>query len=243
MEISINIIGQVPKDDLAPDTIEDAFDFNEKKGIVIVSDGASESYDSKTLSKLICRNFIEKQIINHNWFNKLLSDFTEGIDVSSLSWSREAAFKRGSFASLLAIKHGHNKEIISLIAIGDSIAFLIDEERIINSFPYKTSSQFSLRPELISTVVNHNNFVNKSGLKKKYENRWDLEKLKDPIILCMTDSLGEWMLRNYEKKDPKWLGILNLNNSTDLSIFVKRQWELKDMRKDDITLIKIKKNN
>ena len=69
--------------------------------------------------------------------------------------------------------------------------------------------------------------------------RWDLKYLVHPVILCMTDSLGEWMLRNYENKNPKWAELLELNDESALKDLVRREWDLKEMRKDDITLIRI----
>ena len=239
MRIDIKIIGQVPKDDLAPDSNEDSFDFSEQKGIVVISDGASESYDSKTLSKLICSHYLDKQTINQEWIQNLLDAFSAQIDIESLSWSKKAAYKRGSYATLLALKNNSRHNRIILKGIGDSFAVLLDEEEIIETFPYKTSSQFHRHPELISSVYFHNTFITQSNLKKKYKDGWDLESLDHPVILCMTDSLGEWMLRNYENKNPKWAELLELNDESALKDLVRREWDLKEMRKDDITLIRI----
>lgn len=239
MIIDINFIGQVPKDDLAPDSIEDSFGINMPKGIIVISDGASESYDSRTLSKLICARYLFRQKIDQEWIRNLTSEFSSGVDIPSLSWSKEAAFRRGSFATLLALKKSRHNNRINLLGIGDSFAVLLEGGKIINTFPYKTSSQFHLRPELISTVFSHNTFITRHDFKKMHTEKWNLALLKDPIILCMTDSLGEWMLRKYEASDSTWIELLSLKDVSDLKHLVHRQWDLKEMRKDDITLLRI----
>ncbi len=238
MHIHIHYIGQVPKDPLALDTIEDSFGVDAQRGIIVISDGASESYDSRTLSKLICRKYLHSQIINQTWIQQLLLDFSSTVDISSLSWSKEAAYKRGSYATLLALKKSYSKDKVNIIGVGDSVAVLIDGKKIIDSFPYKKSSQFSQRPKLISTILDHNSFIKKSSFSKIYKYKFELSNIQNPIILCMTDALGAWVLRNYEEGNSKWIKLLDIKEEPELLALVEYEWDNKEMRRDDITLIK-----
>ncbi|HAE41546.1 MAG TPA: hypothetical protein DCG34_01335 [Clostridiales bacterium] len=239
MRFTVNVIGQVPKDKLAPDTIEDHYDFNTDKETVVISDGASESYDSKTLAKIICKKYIKSHIVNLDWVGEVISEFSSKIDIASLSWSKEAAYERGSFATLLAIKKQRNHNRINILGIGDSIAILIDENRIINTFPYNHSEEFRQHPQLISTNPDQNGFIGVTDFSKIHKRQWELSNLKEPIILCMTDSLGEWVLRNQEIGDLRWMELLHLTTQSELTVLVDSEWEKKEMRKDDITLVKI----
>lgn len=239
MRFSVHVIGQVPKDKLAPDTIEDYYDFNTDKETVVISDGASESYDSKTLAKLICKKYIKSHIVNLDWIGEVISDFSSNIDVATLSWSKDAAYKRGSFATVLAIKKQRNQDNVNILGIGDSLAILIDVNQIINTFPYNHSGEFRQHPQLISTNPDQNDFIGATNFSKIHKRRWMLSNLKDPLIFCMTDSLGEWVMRNWENGDLKWMELLHLTNQLELTTLVESEWKNKEMRKDDITLVKI----
>jgi len=237
MKFYFNFYGQVPKDQTAPDYIEDYLKIG--KDIAIISDGASESYDSRTFARLVCKHYKKRRKINQAWIKKITSEFASTVDVNTLSWSKEAAYRRGSFASLLAVYNSSVPNHINLFAIGDSIAVLVDGNKIQESYPYTQPKQFQSRPELLGSNPEHNRFVQDKKFKKVHSTHWDLSYISDPIILCMTDALGEWVLRNNETNDNIWEELLTVDNEEDFHKLVLDQWQTRQMRKDDITLIRI----
>lgn len=239
MRFKVHVIGQVPKDKMAPDAIEDHFAFSAEKEKLVISDGASESYDSRTLARILCKKYLKSHVVNLDWIHEVISEFFLKIDYPSLSWSKEAACKRGSFATLLAIEKRCNKEYVNILGIGDSIAILIDENQIISTYPYSQSKEFQRHPELISTNIEQNCFIGAEEFRNDHKCRWELGKYKEPVILCMTDALGEWVLRNNEYGEPKWKQLLQIDSQLELTTLVETEWEKKEMRKDDITLVKI----
>jgi hypothetical protein len=241
--MEIQFSGQVPKDKLAPDTIEDYYCHDNQKDLVAISDGASESYDSKTFARIICEKYKRRPFINldSNWIQAIIDEFCSTIDIPSLTWSKEAAYKRGSFATLLALRESNARNHhVKIIGIGDSLAVLLDGDIYKDSFPYQESSKFQQRPQLISTNLSQNKyFLDKRWFKENHYRQWGLSNYSNPIILCMTDALGEWTLRNAELGQPKWASLLKIKEVSELEALVIAEWENKNMRKDDITLIRV----
>jgi hypothetical protein len=237
--MDIQFIGQVPKDEMAPDLIEDCYGLSKNPEVIVLSDGASESYDSRTLSRLICEKFLTFPNPNLAWIESIIYDFSSKVDLTSLSWSKQAAYNRGSFATLLALYQTPSKKTITLFCIGDSFAVLLENGIYKDSFPYKKSKEFSQKPTLISTIRDQNTFIFSPGYPKTHILHWRLSAYRNPTVLCMTDALGQWALKNEEHDTPIWNGLLNISNQIDLVDLVNKEWEKKEMRKDDITFIKV----
>ena len=102
--MKILFAGQVPKDLSFPDTNEDAYEIAPDAGKIAMSDGASESYDSRAWARLLACRFVENSQIDHRWLAEAITEYTTRVDYASLSWSKQAAFERGSFATLLGIE-------------------------------------------------------------------------------------------------------------------------------------------
>src|SRR5271157_5084658 len=100
--ITILFEGIVPKE--STDTCEDYYKYDFERGIFALSDGASESYDSKSWSVLITELFIRSPVISDNWMNRASDEYFSQHDRGTMSWSQQAAFDRGSFATLLGIE-------------------------------------------------------------------------------------------------------------------------------------------
>src|ERR1039458_3551897 len=92
--------GQIPKEYTYPEDIEDTFTVSMETGTVAVSDGASESFDSKAWAKLLVKGYVGEPQFNSDWVRNRLDEYNCSFDVSSLSWSRMAAYERGRFATL-----------------------------------------------------------------------------------------------------------------------------------------------
>jgi len=68
-----------------------------------VSDGASVSFDSASWSRILARRFAQHPQFDPDWVAQAIADYAKLHDRDSLPWMQQAAFDRGSFASLLGV--------------------------------------------------------------------------------------------------------------------------------------------
>src|SRR5215831_6107800 len=132
--------------------IEDAIGARPLRGIYAVSDGASESFDSATWARLLVRRFVDAPDVNHGWLDKTVACYNRQFDRETMSWSAQAAFDRGSFATLTGVVLRSGGTLATILGVGDSIALLADGHTLVKSFPYDRPEQFKQRPILLSTV-------------------------------------------------------------------------------------------
>jgi len=230
--------GQVPKDLNFPESNEDAIALSEESYHLAISDGASESFDSQTWANLLVRQFIDNPIIDDDWLLLATNRYLSNFDLTRLSWAKEAAFERGSFATLLGVR-STGEYIIDVTAVGDSLAVLVDTDNYIDSFPYRSSVEFLQRPFLFCTNLNNNEFLLKPEQTPKIHQIWSVQNLKSPFVLCMTDALGEWALKKQSEGDPQWDTLIGITDTSQLSALVQEERAGKEMRIDDVTLVTI----
>src|SRR3990167_3467482 len=95
----------VPKDAAYPESNEDAFRYSEVDRRYAISDGASESFDAKTWATLLTERYLCEPGVSSAWAQEAVSEYKGKIDFDQLSWSKQAAYERGSFATLLGIEY------------------------------------------------------------------------------------------------------------------------------------------
>lgn len=234
--------GKVPKDFNYPEANEDAFEVDTNIGLVALSDGASESFDSKTWAKILVEAFICAPDVNPEWLSEIINNYISRFDFTNLSWSQEAAFNRGSFASFLGLKIYKDQSAIDVLAIGDSLAVLLDGAVFLRSYPYSDPEYFKNRPELISTNSMHNKFFFESNFIAGHSEKWNLYEVKTPIVICMTDALGEWALKNEKEGNPQWSLLSSFTNESELKALVVEERLNMRMRVDDTTLLTLALN-
>lgn len=231
-------VGQVPKDINFPDDNEDAIKIVPDSGKIIVSDGASESYDSRTWARLLVSSSVEWAGLNRDWLSVAIASYKAQFDLTNLSWSKQAAFARGSFATLLLVEHSMENEI-NLFVVGDSLAVLLDNTELIESFPYVRAEEFLKRPELISTDAGLNSFLESPDFISKRKKTWSIKDITVPIVLCMTDALGQWALRREEEGNPVWQRLCEIKDEIEFTDLVNSERLRRNMRVDDTTLIRL----
>jgi hypothetical protein len=229
--------GQVPKDASFPEANEDAIAVALDEGRVAISDGASESFDSKTLAHLLVGHFQHCPVLSSTWLMEVIADYESHFDVTSLSWSKRAAFDRGSFATLLGIEHYTSLDSLNVVAVGDSLAVLVEDTESAMVFPYAHSRDFQQRPQLVSTKASLNALTDDQRLLGAYRTTWLVRGRASSRVLCMTDALGEWALRCAEEGCPKWSDLTAITALSDLETLVARERGSKRMRVDDVTLV------
>jgi hypothetical protein len=231
--------GQVPKDPTYSEANEDRLELSVESGRIAVSDGASESFDSQTWAGLLVKKFVHDPALGKGWLAELVSEYAKKFDVNSLSWSKQAAFERGSFATLLGIENYPLHGTIDVLSVGDSLAILLDQNELIGSYPYSSSVEFQQRPELFSTSPAHNSFFDSPDFFTLHHQTWNISDKKNPVLLCMTDALGEWALRLAQEGNPQWRLLAAMKDVSLLQSLVLEERAHKRMRIDDVTLVSI----
>ncbi len=231
--------GQVPKDPDYPESTEDAVAIAPDAGRLAISDGASESFDSKTWAQLLVESFVRSPGLSPGWLPEVVRQYNAQYDVSMLSWSKHAAFERGSFATLLGVDECPTHAAVEVLSVGDSLAVLLSKSGLIDSFPYNGAQQFQQRPELFCTNPSHNGFIGEPDFFSRHHKTWDLKQLENPVVLCMTDALGEWALRMTQEGSPQWEVLLSISDNAQLQALICSEREQRRIRVDDVTLISI----
>lgn len=229
--------GTVPKEFASPEANEDALALSDDGARFALSDGASDSFNSKLWANLLAHKFLADPGLNADWLAAALADYAAAHDFASMSWSKQAAFERGSFATLLGGEYFPEHHAVELLGVGDTVALLFDAGDLVCAWPLDDPERFQERPSLLSTVARHNDFLTTGDFRTKHVKIVQLAELRAPQLLCMTDALGEWALRSLRDKDSGVSDLLSLQSEEQLAELVLRERAAKRMRIDDSTLL------
>lgn len=212
---------------------EDNCAYDEDRQIFVVSDGASISYDSALWSKILTDHFVKCPEVDEPWLDLARKEFSGSHNFLDLPWNKQAAFDRGSFATLLGLKFDTDKGKADVLGVGDSVLVMIDDvEGWITSYPYEEPSQFRQDPILISTN-SRSLFVPEESIQPL-----QLSEYTGVIrLLLMTDALGAWCLeRGYEGA----VRLTELDDEEEFKDFLRTEQNAQRMRVDDATLMVLK---
>jgi hypothetical protein len=209
-----------------------------RKGVYAISDGASVSFDSASWSRILVRRFAQNPNFSRAWLSAAIAEFNALYDRDALPWMQQAAFDRGSFASLLGVRVLNEGEQIHVIAIGDSLAVLCDGDQIQATFPYLNAAEFEQRPQLLCTNPSENTFIDEENFDRARVARWSFWGLEKPTLFCMTDALGQWVLSSNGNPSPI-TSIRGLRTKRQFARFVETERSSSRMRRDDTTLLAI----
>lgn len=227
--------GVVPKYVDRPEDTEDFVSCGSDVGRIIVCDGASESFDAKGWARILV-DTVSGSDLTPELLDTCVDRFYELHDVARLSWSKAAAFERGSFSTLLIGQDDPSAKTVSITALGDSVAVLTDGMTILSSFPYESSSQFSERPMLFAANKAQNARVWSSDVGVSSD-VWSYADA-DLYFLCMTDALGEWLMRNVESGNVDAISqLVGMASEQDFVAFVESARDSKSIRRDDTSLV------
>lgn len=235
--MKVHFSASIPKEIGSPLDNEDFFNIDLEGGRVVVCDGASESFDSRTWGKILGDLFIEDPTISSEWLACAVRRFQEKIDVRSLSWSKQAAYARGSFSTLLGVCECPGGGI-DIIGVGDSLFVYLENGEVRLTFPYVHSDSFRNHPTLFSTCLEQNQWLmeeHRSGINTFLPP----SRLSDRFVFLMTDALGEWFLKAVEGDDPSWKLLFKIQTINDFEEFILSKRREKIMRMDDSTLMVI----
>jgi len=233
--VKVQFKGKIAKESAYNSDNEDALSCSPTKGVAVISDGASESFDAKNWSTILVNRYQMNQDFNARWLKITINSYKRKFNSQELNWSRQAAYNRGSYASLLGVVEVNPTKSLDVFSIGDSLAVLLRNNQLVDTFPYKNSVEFNQHPELVSTIFSNNSYLFEDNFFEKHRVSWPIDV--NTTVLLMTDALGAWSLRNNEKKNEVWTTLSNVKHKKDLLEIVEYERQEKTMRVDDSTLI------
>ena len=233
----IDFAGSCPKDLSEPDANEDKFAVATDGSRAALCDGASESYDSRLWASQLAARFIRDPAVNAAWVEEAVQAFNAAYDLDAMSWSKQLAFERGSFATLLGVEHDRDHGVVDVLAVGDCVALLMDGEDLIGAWPFDDPERFKEHPTLLATLAAHNSFVGELGFYTGAHRTWHLGEYMEPRLLCISDALAEWVLRQAHCGSPRLSRLVNMRSEEELCELVITEREAKRVRIDDSTLL------
>ncbi|RYY02188.1 MAG: hypothetical protein EOO53_14230 [Gammaproteobacteria bacterium] len=237
MALTILFTGTVPKHSDAPADNEDAFRIEAALGRIALSDGASESFDAKNWAQLIVANVMSAALTN-DLIIACAGAYEQLHDPALLTWSKAAAYERGSFATLLLAQDKADLNSVEITSVGDSLAVWGNEKGFIETLPYKSSREFDEKPTLLATRLVMNPSLENAENNFCQSTTWSYEGLDRCYLLCMTDALGHWLLSRQEMGD--FEAYTKLRTMSELDSFqrlVESEREAGNLRRDDTTLV------
>jgi hypothetical protein len=242
----------VPKDPAAPELNEDSLGCDESRQVFVLSDGASESFNSRLWSRILVGVGLEVRPRSPRGFCQALrhcinvyDDWCRGL---VMTWAEEAAFARGSFATLLAVRAARGAGDALVLGTGDSLAVLAAGNEIVSTFPYTSAEQFAERPHLLSTraalnrlggidIVEALRSLCREEPAGPIHRKWRLEGMRDARVVCVTDAVGAWLLDGESRGEPRLRRLLEIASAEELRSLVEEERRQRRMRLDDSTLL------
>jgi hypothetical protein len=199
-----------------------------------LSDGASVSFDSGRWANILARRFSENQDISYDWICAAIAEYSAAYDREAMPWMLQAAFDRGSFATLLGVVFLPDWRGLRVFAIGDSILAFVDSGQVVRTIPYVQSSEFDQTPCLLSTNPIENRWLDEAVISQAcYE--LNIASHREPNILLMTDALGRWLLE--QKNSERVYLLLGLRDDQEFRQLVEQERSEGRLKRDDTTLV------
>jgi len=231
--------GTVPKSLDHPQENEDKYFYSEEAQRMALCDGASISYDSKSWAEIVAKRFVENPDIGEDWLSSTVNLFKESHDESSMSWSQQGAYERGSFSTLLGIELLPDKNAVRITAIGDSAVILVDDDGLKCAWPFEKDEdlvRFNDPPTLLSTNIHQNTFFRDAAMDK-FSTVLQFGKLKSPRLFCMTDEIARWALREGIYGGCRFGDLLALKTKEQFEDLIHDERAARTMLFDDSTLV------
>ncbi|NBT25051.1 MAG: hypothetical protein EBT09_00540 [Actinobacteria bacterium] len=230
-----------------PDDAEDAFACSTDGRSVAVTDGASLSFDPRTWAQVLASAFVTSSTVHltglsGEWLASVSASYRSQVVREGWNWAQEAAFGLGSFSTMLGVRACERHDGVHLVAIGDTVAVLVNGGRRLRSFPLSDPFDFTLNPDLCSTVHDHNRVDANGNVRGGRTQYWDLSGWDEPILLCMTDALAQWALHRDTQAGIRtgsdvWTILAGLRTTEQLRSLVRAEQSTRSMRIDDVTLV------
>ena len=238
VRLRTDFFASTPKDPQHPELNEDAWLANDVGQRWALSDGASESYDSRSWALALVARYVDDPAVDARWIEQAALAYAASVDVSALSWAKQAAFERGSFGTLLGVELAPNAAEVEVLAIGDSLAAHVRDGQMLASYPFQEPSGFADRPLLVSTVPAANAFASAPDFVTRNSSRTWTVNPGDHIYL-MTDAVGQWLLQELDHSPASLDVIEQLADGDQFHALVRSLRSERRLRLDDSTLVRL----
>jgi hypothetical protein len=201
-----------------------------------LSDGASVSYDPRAWAGILARRFTENTAVSYDWLQAAITEFRTAHDRENMPWMHQAAFDRGSFATLLGIEVSPDWRAARVFAVGDTLLAFVDAGQLVRTIPYVQADDFDRSPQLLSTNPIENRWLDEDEISNAWH-ELNIGSHETPTLLLMTDALGRWLL---DQPDLSRISrLLNIQSEQEFLDFVEGERAARRLKRDDTTLIVI----
>jgi hypothetical protein len=233
----VEFAASVPKDATTPALNEDAWAHDDTMTCVALSDGASESFDSKSWARLLVDRYVNDQRFDTDWVSQAVKGYVSQVDFDSLGWAQQRAFDRGSFATLLGLTLAENDVDLDVLSVGDSLAIHVRDGIVLDTYPFTHPEQFNARPKLVSTKSSSNAFLAEPGFFGTCSKTWTVQP--GDVIFAATDAVGQWFLSQMHAETNVLDTLAEAMSDVDFSMLVERLRAEHQMKLDDSTLVRL----
>ena len=124
--------------------IQDKYSINLKQKVVSIADGTTQSYDSGYWANLLCEHFTNNPKFQTSTLVKEFKEKAIKVKNRDVQFSPNPAkaalerdkLKKGSTSTFLGIQI-KNKDTLRVVSLGDSNIFILNDNRIKKSYPFK----------------------------------------------------------------------------------------------------------
>jgi hypothetical protein len=239
--MSIKILQLHKKSSYEYKFIQDKYDINYNNKTVALADGTTQSFNSENWASLLTSSFVQKPTFDidkliYQFKEKALEFEDEKYEYSSnpakakLEKDKKQHGGTSTFIGLQFIQ----KNVIEVIACGDSCLFVLKPNNKFISFPFEDVNKLDECKYFINT---------KKIIEDKVESTF-FRKIKincdvNDTLFVATDALSRLILVK-----PYILSqLLEIKNFDQFLDFCNNHWNMKEMQEDDISLIIIPLSN
>jgi len=238
MEIRYGAL-QEPKPGAKADQCEDALAYSDTRGLVAVSDGASNAFESRLWARLLAQGFVADSPLGFgddgllSWTDSVAYRWSEAIPWQALSVFQKAKAREGSASTLVGLELTTSSRRPTAgtwrcLALGDSCLFQVSGDRLAEKLPVSRSADFGLHTPLLYTERDSNRQNIPAAV------RWHGTWQQGDCFFLLTDAIAQWFLREDERGAAPWKTLISLDEA-GFSAFVKEKRARHQMRQDDVT--------
>ena len=218
--------------------IQDKYCYSEEKGIIAISDGATQGFKSEIWAEMLVNNFVQNPEFEIEKFlidlEKYAQDFSE-IEFEpnpnpALRILELRKIADGSYATFMGIEV--RKDTLRYVSSGDVCGFVKTTDGL-QSFPFSNVEELDKDKGFLSTtrLLNHQ-------VKQEQFRSGKLSIKENDKIILMTDAVARLTLRDNNIIDK----ILHLEDFESFKDYIISEWEAKRLEEDDITICVIEPN-
>ena len=218
--------------------IQDKYCYSEEKGVIAISDGATQGFKSEIWAEMLVNNFVQNPEFEIEKFlidlEKYAQDFSE-IEFEpnpnpALRMLELRKIADGSYATFMGIEV--REDTLRYVSSGDVCGFVKITDGL-QSFLFSNVEELDKDKGFLSTtrLLNHQ-------VKPEQFRSGKLSIKENDKIILMTDAVARLTLRDNNIIDE----ILHLEDFESFKDYIISEWEAKRLEEDDITICVIEPN-